>query len=399
MPAASTSVKYFHANMAGAPTLNGTAGSLISILDACLVTGFGLRTADSVTVASGIATMNYSTGIGSFEADAVILVAGATPAELNGEKRIIATTANTVTFDATGISDQTATGTITAKLAGAGWDKPFTGTNLAVYRSPNILGTRNYYRFDDTGTTNARLKAFEAMTDVNTGTNQWLTETALPGGAYIAKAGTATATARAWTVVADDRTVYMYASTASSFNSANGYIWGFGDFTPIRSGDPYSCFVSGGVSDYANLSSAQAEISFNYVNGTGLTHYMWAPKQYTGIGSATGITRRAEGFVWGGSFCSGATDHVSKFPNGPDNSLILSRMILIEGGPNYRGRMRGTLFSCQNTTGNYAWRDKVDGTGDYLGRKLLAVTCNGSPANTTTSTPNPFFFDITGPWG
>jgi hypothetical protein len=46
----------------------------------------------------------------------------------------------TLTFDAPGISDQTATGTISLKLAGAGWSKAFTGTNLAAYKSNNVAG-------------------------------------------------------------------------------------------------------------------------------------------------------------------------------------------------------------------------------------------------------------------
>lgn len=39
---ADTSVKYLHSAMPGAPVLSGTAGSLISVLDACLVNGLSL---------------------------------------------------------------------------------------------------------------------------------------------------------------------------------------------------------------------------------------------------------------------------------------------------------------------------------------------------------------------
>ena len=140
MTAPSTSVKYFTSAMAGAPQLNTTAGCLIAMLDACLIDGFGLKTADSVVVASNIATLTVAAGVG-FADHAVVLIAGATPAGLNGEKRILSKTTTTITFDATGISDQTASGTITAKLAPAGWQKQFSATNLAAYRSTDPAST------------------------------------------------------------------------------------------------------------------------------------------------------------------------------------------------------------------------------------------------------------------
>ena len=196
MTAANTTVKYYHSAMSGVATLNGTAGSLISVLDACLVTGFNLKTADSLVVAGGIATLTISAGIGAFEVDAVALVAGATPSGLNGEKRVLSVTTNTITFAATGISDQTATGTITAKLAPAGWEKVYSGTNLAAYRSSDVSGTRMYMRVDDTGTTNARVVGYESMTDVNTGVMPFPTSLQQSGGYYWPKASAANGTAR-----------------------------------------------------------------------------------------------------------------------------------------------------------------------------------------------------------
>lgn len=82
-----TTVKRCNA-MSGAPTLNGVAGSLIAVLDACLVVGSGWLADPSVTVSGEIATATFSTGH-SFEPDVIALVTGATPAGLNGEKRVL----------------------------------------------------------------------------------------------------------------------------------------------------------------------------------------------------------------------------------------------------------------------------------------------------------------------
>ena len=69
----------------------------------------------------------------------VILVAGATPTSLNGEQRVTAITANSVSF-ATTEANATATGTITLKVAPAGWSKLYSGTNLAAYKITSVTG-------------------------------------------------------------------------------------------------------------------------------------------------------------------------------------------------------------------------------------------------------------------
>ena len=117
----------FDSAMAGAPVLSGSAGALRALLKACLVDGFGAGAVATLAVASGIATATFA-GAHPYRVGTVAQFAGATPAGLNGQKRILTTTASAVTFDATGIADGTATGTITHKVAAAGWQELFAGT-------------------------------------------------------------------------------------------------------------------------------------------------------------------------------------------------------------------------------------------------------------------------------
>ena len=65
-------VKYIHSGMRGAPVLSGTPGALIGVLDAFLLTGFGMVTAQRVTVSGGVATAHVQSGQ-SFDAGTVIL--------------------------------------------------------------------------------------------------------------------------------------------------------------------------------------------------------------------------------------------------------------------------------------------------------------------------------------
>jgi ABC-type glutathione transport system ATPase component len=176
-----TTVNYFHNLQSGAPQLDGLAGSGISVLDAALVNGWGLQTA-TIVVSGGVATLTTPVPH-VFELQQVAMVAGATPAGLNGRKRVLSRTSSTITFAAPGEPDGAATGAITVVLAPAGWEKVFSGTNKAVYRAPATPdGCRMYLRVDDTVGRNMRVVGYETMGDVDTGGMPFPTGTQLSGG-------------------------------------------------------------------------------------------------------------------------------------------------------------------------------------------------------------------------
>ena len=49
---ADLTVKYFNSGMTGAPQISNNWGDLVTMLDACLVTGWGLLSATSASVAA-----------------------------------------------------------------------------------------------------------------------------------------------------------------------------------------------------------------------------------------------------------------------------------------------------------------------------------------------------------
>lgn len=387
-----TSVKYFHSAMVGAPVLSGTAGSLIAVLDACLVTGFGLNTC-TISVSGGVATATFSAGH-SFEPDTIALIAGATPAGLNGEQRVLTTSTNTITFVATGIADGAATGTITAKLAPAGFAKEFAGTNLAAYRAINPEGTRMFLRVDDTGTTNARVVGYESMSDVSTGVGPFPSTPQISGGGWWLKANAANATARAWTVVADARGFVLHTHAAASSPGAAGAVWWFGDFASLKSGDAYACALQCAASDLATNSASVGAIE-QCNNSTEAGAY--APRSFTALGGSAALTHGVDAMcsVTAVAGAGPGSAYTPAYPNGPDNGLILARKVYVEPGVCLRGRLPGVLVPLQNCHSAFSWRDKIDGQGDLLGRKLLTIKC-GNPAGTLSR--GMLLVDITGPW-
>lgn len=163
-----TSVKHFYSAMAASPALSGTAGALLSTLDACLVTGFGTKAADSAVITGGVCRLSFASGVSAAKQEAVILVTGATPAALNGEQKVTAVANGWVEFK-TALPDGAVTGSITFKVAPLGWEKVFSKTNVTVYRPTDPASTRPFIRVDDSNAAFARVQMYESMTDVDTG--------------------------------------------------------------------------------------------------------------------------------------------------------------------------------------------------------------------------------------
>lgn len=387
-----TTVKFIHSAMPGAPVLSGQAGALIAVLDACLVNGFGTGTVDSLVVAGGVATVTRGAGH-PFEADAIAEIAGATVTggSVNGAQRVLSATSSAYTFAAAGIPDQTATGTITHKVAALGWAKTFSATNLAAYKPTDLAATGCLLRVDDTGTTNARVVGYESMSDVNTGAGPFPTATQISGGGFWGKSATADATARPWMLVGDSRGFYLAVMWLGSTSFGTQC---FGDFLSYKSPDPYGCALSCPNSSQLGFSPGTSQLTdLAHIHLT-TTQYQYAARGVSGTGQAVSMVRAAfmPLFLASPEAFSGATANTSVvYPNLADNGLYLSQMVLAEISPTrvLRGAHPGAYF-CPQTIGPsvFAHRQRVTGINNLPGRTLAAV-------NHSTGV---MFIDITGPW-
>lgn len=315
--------------IAGAPSLTGQAGSLITLLDALLVNGYGSITLDSLAVSSGIATATYSSGH-TFPQFLVVEIAGVTDLTgLNGKKRIATVSGTTFTFDATGISDGTASGTITAKVPGAGWTKAYTGTDLAAYRNNSTTGNGAYLRIDDTGTTDARAVGYLTMSNVDTGTDPFPSSTLVSGGGYYRKSATTDATARSWVFIGDDLLFYT-----SIFTTTSAYkIVAFGDFYSFSNGSKTydSCL--------AISATSTGVAGMAYLDGNSSNQRVYIPRIFAGTGTAV------HGVKNGLSDFSNVT--AQAYPHPVSGGLLCSSAHHIHEGTgitaNIRGKMPGYL--------------------------------------------------------
>lgn len=397
-----TSVKFFHSAQTGAPILTGAAGSMIALLDACLVNGFGLKSVTSLVVSGGVATITVP-GTNSSVVDSVVLVAGVTGTlvALNGEQKVTATAVvggnSTISF-ATAAANGTAAGTITVKQAGAGWAKPFTGTNLAVFRSDDVTSNRRYLRVADTATYSTRVVGYEAMTAVSTGTGPMPTSAQVSGGGYWPKlaSGLTTTEPSGWAIFANGKRFLIFVADYLSQGPAyrGGRLYGYGDFPSLKSGDVYNTFLSaGGVADPSNN---LALLDFDSAGGF---NCLWIQRLHTAAAGARQAGKAAGASGTGGVFAGGGP--YGPLPSPAGGGLLLAGSMLVcdtLGAYGPRGPLPGVWQTPQTVAaGVLTHGDIVPGVGPTAGRRLF--TLHTTQGGTYTAPEPGTFIDITGPWG
>lgn len=372
------SVRTYDSTMWGSASLSGTAGSLPGVLDACLKDGFGSVTVDTLVVASNVATATVSGGHHLTMMDStgpVVRIENASPSGLNGDWRVTVTSSTQFTFTTTGITDQTATtgSTITAKRAPAGFSKPYSATNKAVYRADDVTGTRHYLRIDDTPAQYPTLIAYETMSDVDTGTGQSV------GNQWFCKSYEANSTAKAWRLVADSSAFYLLVANYSGSTPYYGAMY-YGDIVPILSSDAFHSLLIG---HYNNSGFGDTNLmGLGSNNRTGSI-----ARSYTQLGSAIVTSRESHARVLG---MIGNQSSPAVYPNVAGNQFLCAPVEVWQSNESIlRGWMPG-LYSPLHP--GSALNDGIlitSTVGGGITGRTLQVTRIGN---------NALALDLTGPW-
>jgi hypothetical protein len=359
MTTISNKVRLYRYSDANAPVLSGTAGALVTLLDACLVDGYDSKSINTLTVASGVATASISSGH-SYDVGAVVRISGATPSALNGDWRVAAADGTSFDFsvEGLGIADGAATGTITALRAPAGWEKVYSDTNRAAYRSLDYASHNGMVLYvDDTGTTTARTRGYESMSDIDTGTGPFPTDAQSSGGLWWGKSNTGDNSFRKWALVADPRRVtFAFAPDGTYLN--NVALACFGKLAGHHQSDPSPNMISG-------ASSASVAVEAPYAASHGLfvleSGFFNASTIYLARGIVDANPVAGQASVTFGQHASGA----SSYPSMPLSAeLSSSEATIFEMSTNRaRGRFPGPAHNYQRITGATAF-DVVGQPGD-----------------------------------
>lgn len=397
-----TSVKHFTSTMLNAPVLNGTKGSLVGLLYTLLVTGFDVKAATAVTVASGVATLEFS-GTHSAMRDVVILVSGATGewVGLNGEQKVSVVQSGGLKF-ATALPDGIATGAISFRMAPLGWQQVYSADSKIALRSSHPASTGMILRVEDLDPQTARVRGFEQMSDIDTGVGGFPSDNQISGGGYWGKSFHANTNPVRWTLVGDARMFFIHISAYLSYGAgyeryATGSLRGFGDMIPLRpSGDAFACALATSPNGQWTSYPHYGSFDLNYGEA------VYTPRNYTGLGASYAMT--SVPYTGQPGQLSGTDSAQGTFPSRIDGRLRLSRRYLRSWDiTQYEPRcdMPGLYTIPQsNVYGQLSHGGIIDGSDALAGRRLLglAVSTNyGSEPNNINSI-GLAMIDITGPW-
>jgi hypothetical protein len=424
-----TSVKYIHGGMPGAPSVANNWGDLTNMLDAVLVNGFNSRTPTDITLSGNTVTITFGVAHG-YQIYQIIEVGGADQPEYNGQHRVTSITTNTVSFLIAGTPTSPATGTFTCKVAPLGFQIAFTGTNKRAYRSPNVQGNRPFLRVDDSlpaGYTTtwakfARVTIAENMTDVDTFVGPRApfdpgnpTANEIPSGTgttgiygwykwYYAvdtlvssrseSTGDGGAVSKNWSIVGDDRGFYLVIS--GHFVGGNRMLYAFGEFPSYKAGDAYNTLLF--AIEYYGTAGTATQIAWSTRGGnlaSNDTPGRVAMRGWQQIGNPTRLAIFSLNTT-NGTVQSGSTAQ-APFPNNPDMGTIVHPVYIREESPsNLRGVLPGAYWALQSNA--HLHRTILDNLVGLPNRALVYLSGIQNYNVSDGSGQNGIWFDITGPW-
>ena len=261
---------------------------------------------------------------------------------------------------------------------GAGWTKAFSGTNLAAYRQG--AGSMCYLRVHgvDSLTFKVRMRGYESMTDVNTGTGEFPTTTQLANGVYAAIGTSTTAANKPWIVVADNKRFYLWvgASLTTAVDISTSTTWQalffFGDIISFRPGDTYCCQIMG--SD----SASNATERFGLAGA--LTSVNAGSFIARDAAQAAGSVNNSKYYDYygGGSSATIGSSTCVDYPDPITGGINLSRINVSNGATvkGIRGRLPGVFAPLNALPGNNG--DTFSGVGDLDGRTFILLDCGSA---------------------
>lgn len=389
-------VKWLHSGLTGAPQMQRALGAYTTILDAVLVTGFNIKTVTGATAASGLVTLPVGSGHG-FTADSVVLVDGATGgyAALNAEFDVVSVSDTSVTIAST-VTDGAVTGSLTIKFAPLGWEKLFTDTNRAAYRSKDITSSRAVLYVNHAARADlASVRGFASMTTIDSGTDQFPSAAQTTGRDVFWEAPDQNLR---WSIIGDGKTFYVFMGRQGNRSASTDMLqfgYHFGDFDDWRPGSVFSCAISGLCYNTQWSNWGQTDLGFPFYRHNG-DYGEYLMRDFTGgvvsVGChATGgtVSASSDGYTGTGAgsisdvLCSRVDGGAVAFP-----ALIVEH---VGGARVIRGRYRGAYIPLTADTG-IPESIIAPVMGNPAG-KMLAMSRQESGYASAN-----ILIDLTGPW-
>lgn len=246
----------------------------------------------------------------------------------------------------------------------AGWTKEYTATNKAVFRMGGA-GNRHYLRVDDTNAQMARIVAYTAMTDLDTGTNMWPSSGWISGGYYCRKSTSATATARGWICYASATQFLLVVcgdnSSATASTGADAMLL-FGAIESRVPGDEYNTLLCGATDSSTSATAATATRQpLPYFDSTfSVNKLMAGDYGQTPAGGQACLSCASS--PWRMMSISGDVTYGSANPDPATLGLNFAPIGILEGGYVLRGWLRG-IYALLHSHASVLNRATLEGRG------------------------------------
>ena len=375
-------VRVYRSTDYGHPVLTGTAGTLLALLKACLVDGYGANSISVLTQSGGVATATCTNAHGMPLGTSVKrTISGANEAGYNVEATVTSTGTSTFTYAVVGGTPAAATGTISVKCAGSGWTKPIADSgNIGMFKQP--AGSNGFcLRVDDVASANtARVVGYESMASLASGANAFPTDIQVPSGLYISKSSTSDSVERAWILYCNGPLFYLVINQSGVADWSASSAMCFGDFSSYRSGDSFNTILTSATTASAAASNLQSLVA---TITTGLTgHYV--ARTHAQSGTSVPCNKGADSFKGAGQTSMGTAGQA--YPAPADGGLYVSPVWISENST-VRGVLPGIyspLHARPLATGDI-WVP----TGDLVGKTFEAINSQSS---------SQMFFEISDTW-
>ncbi len=219
-----------------------------------------------------------------------------------------------------------------------------------------------YLRVNDAGTTTARIKACESMTDINGTVADFPTDVQASGGLYVGKSGSGTCD---WIAIASEKFIYLFIQTSQGSNYRSTLF--FGDIVPNKAGDAFNTMIIAGsnASNYYNydlftLNSSLVQLSNHYI-----------ARSHTQIGASVNNGKTSTVNMANSNINYMGASGVA-YPSPLDGALHLAPVLVTEYNVGMRGTMPNLWCPLHNLPFNHL--DVIDGSGQFAGKKFIALS-------------------------
>jgi hypothetical protein len=226
----------------------------------------------------------------------------------------------------------------------------------------------------------ARLTGWDGITSVTsgivTGNNQWPTaaQLAIGLGAVVIRKSLNLVT-RSWIAFADSRSCYGFIQSDAA-GIYNGFI--MGEFYSYKTSGPdnYRAMVIGRSTEASVTATVDNTDTFTQYGTAGLGHFI--SRNFSGYGGSMTMGKGGDYAKKGASTTTNAFLGVVPFPNPTDGAIYLARVPVHDPTSYYtRGVMRGFWHFC-HPTASVTDTQQFSGSGNLAGRIFMTLRASGN---------------------